>query len=537
MEWACQEPDFDTRRSMVKGLIDGPSIVRLDAGMISLEHHEFFNPPIVMEQLMTIDRRLLLKRAAVASGSLSVGAIFLGCKTVGRGNAVSDSQLNAVPVDLNIPKRVSWNSLSPDDKVKFIDAVKKLKITMVDVPETFGTLGKRRGDRWALQAETHRWYCDHSNWRFLPWHRAYLYQFELYLRKEIRDSFRLPYWPWEVEKDVPAELRDAELLKALGTTRQGSTVVTGEAPADFMSLEWWQKVVADLLVAPDFDTIGGDVSSSGMLESPAHNMVHVALGGDMGIVARAGNDPAFWLHHCNIDRMWSQWMDKRIAAGDLRSMFPSQNVSQWLNESFPNHFWNADDKIVSSNVRSSLFTQDMGYNYDGMSQTWEIGDIPKDQEVVEQDVAIKEADSISTSSLRLANQPGGVLHLGFDLPAKIADRLQALSSLRLKCYGIPVPTVADVGYQVELILDGKTYNLPEMAFFKGEHTAHKDRAYGLSLTRFAKQIQAASGRAIEGQLVFKATTKKGEVIAFKDAVSGFSPVASNYQLKFKTVYR
>ncbi len=40
-----------------------------------------------------------------------------------------------------------------------------------------------------------------------------------------------------------------------------------------------------------------------------HNRVHVWVGGTDGtmLYATSPNDPVFWLHHCNIDRLWSEW--------------------------------------------------------------------------------------------------------------------------------------------------------------------------------------------------------------------------------------
>ena len=37
-----------------------------------------------------------------------------------------------------------------------------------------------------------------------------------------------------------------------------------------------------------------------------HNVVHVWVGGSMG-PGTSPNDPVFFLHHCNIDRLWSDW--------------------------------------------------------------------------------------------------------------------------------------------------------------------------------------------------------------------------------------
>jgi tyrosinase len=42
------------------------------------------------------------------------------------------------------------------------------------------------------------------------------------------------------------------------------------------------------------------------LEIPLHNLVHRWVGGNM-VDMTSPNDPFFWLHHCNIDRLWVEW--------------------------------------------------------------------------------------------------------------------------------------------------------------------------------------------------------------------------------------
>jgi hypothetical protein len=39
-----------------------------------------------------------------------------------------------------------------------------------------------------------------------------------------------------------------------------------------------------------------------------HNRVHVWVGGNM-LGCASPNDPVFWLHHCNIDRLWARWQE------------------------------------------------------------------------------------------------------------------------------------------------------------------------------------------------------------------------------------
>lgn len=44
----------------------------------------------------------------------------------------------------------------------------------------------------------------------------------------------------------------------------------------------------------------------------AHNHVHGWVGGDM-LLTTSPNDPAFYLNHCNVDRVWAEWQS--AAAG------------------------------------------------------------------------------------------------------------------------------------------------------------------------------------------------------------------------------
>ncbi len=40
-----------------------------------------------------------------------------------------------------------------------------------------------------------------------------------------------------------------------------------------------------------------------------HNRCHRWIGGDM-VAGTSPNDPVFWLHHCNVDRIWADWQDR-----------------------------------------------------------------------------------------------------------------------------------------------------------------------------------------------------------------------------------
>src|SRR4051794_21331702 len=45
-------------------------------------------------------------------------------------------------------------------------------------------------------------WCQHHNVFFLPWHRQYLYYFELALQHQV-PGVSLAWWDWTVDRDIP----------------------------------------------------------------------------------------------------------------------------------------------------------------------------------------------------------------------------------------------------------------------------------------------------------------------------------------------
>ena len=127
--------------------------------------------------------------------------------------------------------------------------------------------------------------------RFLPWHRAYLLLFEESLRKENPD-LSIPYWDWNADKENLTGFNDLTGL-AIRRDRQSNRI------------EWFtsQEQVNDLLAIEDYSTF------TKTLENDPHNDGHRWIGGDMETM-RSPNDPAFWFHHAQIDRIWALWQKK-----------------------------------------------------------------------------------------------------------------------------------------------------------------------------------------------------------------------------------
>ena len=61
---------------------------------------------------------------------------------------------------------------------------------------------------------------------------------------------------------------------------------------------------------------------SNQLEGQPHGVMHCAVGDGcsiphMGWVPLAGNDPLFYMHHANIDRLWQCWLNEKALGEEI----------------------------------------------------------------------------------------------------------------------------------------------------------------------------------------------------------------------------
>lgn len=234
--------------------------------------------------------------------------------------------------------------------------------------------------------------CQHNSWFFLPWHRMYLYWFEQMIRSTLagmtevditaRDTWALPYWNYDRGEDsrrLPAAFREDKLpdgsVNPLLVAKRADYVNAGEPlPALATSASNSLRVVPfSLPIGPGRPAgFGGFVTrwhhfdelttTPGALEGTPHNDVHGEVGGSGGFMsafATAPLDPIFWLHHCNIDRLWEVWR----AEGDPNHTNPTE--SGWTNFSFDFH--NANGDAVVHHPAQVVETTQLGYQYDDLT--------------------------------------------------------------------------------------------------------------------------------------------------------------------------
>jgi hypothetical protein len=190
------------------------------------------------------------------------------------------------------------NATSPE-----IVAYKSAITAMKALPNTNGV-------SWLAQANIHGTFapppgmivsaCQHGTTFFLAWHRMYVYFFERIVRKMSADpNFALPYWGYSPtgNRDLPSLFRNpANATNALYTANRNPTINGGAL------------ITASLVDAGPALAMTAFSSFTNSVNETPHGQVHVAVGGGMSNFQEAAQDPIFWLHHCNIDRLWELWL-------------------------------------------------------------------------------------------------------------------------------------------------------------------------------------------------------------------------------------
>lgn len=190
--------------------------------------------------------------------------------------------------------------------------------------------------------------CEHGSPYFWSWHRMYLYWFERIIRKMSGDSsFALPFWDYisPSQRTLPAPFQDSS--SELYVSNRG----TG-----------WNNGTSSFL-ASHVDPSNGNsfvdyYSAEGGIESNPHDNVHVDMGGLMGHINTSAADPVFYVHHCNIDRLWNLW----LALGGGR--FDPMSDSSWVNKSYT--FFDENGKAVVMKTCDILrAAEQLNYVYEG----------------------------------------------------------------------------------------------------------------------------------------------------------------------------
>jgi tyrosinase len=192
---------------------------------------------------------------------------------------------------------------------------------------------------------------------FCVWHRFYVYYFEQIIRGVLNDpTFTLPYWNYlsgqVSDLSIPAEFRDPS--SPLFRGNRNAWVNNGDRIDKFnpgaLNLDALDETIY-------IDSADGSQGFCPILDGNPHGLVHVLIGGpqNMGSVPTAAGDPIFWLHHCNIDRLWESW-----------NRIPNRTNPAWPSRTFP--FADAKGNAVSAQPAKANRTSLLNYSYDQYAQ-------------------------------------------------------------------------------------------------------------------------------------------------------------------------
>ena len=197
---------------------------------------------------------------------------------------------------------------------------------------------------------------------FCPWHRMYLCFFEAIIRKVLNDTtFSLPYWNYSVAAGypLPSEFRmqNDPLWGPLfrpnrrAVVNNGQPIFTNIGVAGDLNP---QSALNQVNYLPTGNAVPG---FNRALDQGVHGNVHVFVGNaqGMGQVPWAANDPIFWMHHCNIDRIWASWNNSGHA---------NPTTAAWSNKTFT--FASATGTAVTAVVKDYTNTTKCQYKYDAL---------------------------------------------------------------------------------------------------------------------------------------------------------------------------
>ncbi len=274
--------------------------------------------------------------------------------SIGNDHAAGLKFVDAVLRLKKAPSRLKPATSSRYDDYVFVHIQSMLMLTVIDParPIVNGNL-KAGGMRMPMPGGMGGMWA-HQNPTFLPWHRELLHQLELDLQAVSGDNtVAIPYWDWTVDQDqtkapwvndlMGGKGAGVDVPVTTGPFARGQWVLSlnvddngkpiGEdflrrtyqppKPPGLPTTTEVNSCLGNLVYdAPNWDDDPSLATFRNQLEGynhaagrtkGLHNLVHSWVGGTMNSITGSPNDPVFFLHHANVDRLWDQWIKKNPA--------------------------------------------------------------------------------------------------------------------------------------------------------------------------------------------------------------------------------
>lgn len=236
-------------------------------------------------------------------------------------------------------------------------------------------------------------YCAHSVEPFISWHVPYIHEFELLLNKYNtsvnKDYITLPYFDITQDSYDYSFMNEPEItvlfdgqnitirnslasayyyVNGIKTPIQRNGYLNPTTQIEINKINTIRRQLYNTLHAKTYEEFSSNIVSFTRtnyakkytpLETP-HNSIHDILGGDggnMSDISISAFDPIFWLHHCNMDRFFYNWLFN--ATDKFKNTLNYLQISNTSLESKLAPFYN--DNVYSDNYQN--------YNYGWTNNT------------------------------------------------------------------------------------------------------------------------------------------------------------------------
>lgn len=189
----------------------------------------------------------------------------------------------------------------------------------------------------------------HRGPAFLPWHRHFLLRMEEELRK-VDARVTLPYWDW-----TRSDSRDLD-------TGRWKSFFGGRTNTDGNFDHWSYTRGSESGSLPSHDDVIAELEAASFtdfraMEFGSHVPGHTWTGGTMAS-GESPADPLFYLHHCNVDRLWAIWQLNHAGV----AQYSLDNCTGCLQIAAT--FVELNDPMVGGATPASMLVHtDLGYYY------------------------------------------------------------------------------------------------------------------------------------------------------------------------------
>ena len=288
---------------------------------------------------------------------------------------------------------------------------------------------------------------------FFSWHREYLNRFEKAIRV-VDSTLSLPYWDWSSgDTSDTSEIFTDDFMGPPGDSQNSNRITSGY----FVGNNWpihpeldgggrGSTLVRDStlltsklsqlsnIATAAQDAVNGDNNFATFLpglENP-HGSIHMWISGHMTAMT-SPNDPIFFLHHANIDRLWSKWQELHPGIDNYNPNNAGSYGSRLDDRMWP---WDGSDDTTTIAVGTAT-----SVSIQSLLPTFSDYDVVTPRHVLDDNLTIPlPIRQFLANVLQVRNQTTGDILSRYKMIGSVPDKFAASR-------GIPDQILTTIGYE------------------------------------------------------------------------------------------